>query len=60
MKNTQEFLNTLTHQEKVNLAFQLIDYIAEELYSDGNIITIVTNEYTTEEDEDNLLITQTK
>jgi uridylate kinase len=60
MKNTQEFLNTLTHQEKVNLAFQLIDYIAEELYSDGNIITIVTNEYTTEEDVDNLLITQTK
>jgi uridylate kinase len=60
MKNTQEFLNTLTHQEKVNLAFQLIDYIAEELYSDGNIITIVTNEYTTEEDVENLLITQTK
>jgi uridylate kinase len=60
MKNTQEFLNTLTHQEKVNLAFQLIDYIAEELYSDGNIITIVTNEYTTEENVDNLLITQTK
>jgi uridylate kinase len=58
MKNTQEFLNTLTHQEKVNLAFQLIDYIAEELYSDGNIITIVTNEYTTEEDVENLLITE--
>jgi hypothetical protein len=49
MKKTQEFLNTLTHQEKVNLAFQLIDYIAEELYCDGDSITIVTNEYTTEE-----------
>ena len=49
MNKTQEFLDTLTHQEKVNLAFQLIDYIAEEIYSVRDTITIVTNEYPTEE-----------
>jgi len=60
MNKTQEFLETLTHQEKVNLAFQLIDYIAEEIYSVRDTITIVTNEYPTEENVDNLLTTETK
>jgi hypothetical protein len=49
MKNTQEFLNTLSHQEKVNLTFQLMDYISEKMYVSGDTITIVTNEYSTEE-----------
>jgi hypothetical protein len=49
MDKTQEFLNTLTHQEKVNLTFQLMDYISEKMYVSGDTITIVTNEYSTEE-----------
>jgi hypothetical protein len=52
MEKTQEFLNTLTYQEKVNLAFQLMDYISEKMYVNGDTITIVVNEYSTEEDEE--------
>jgi hypothetical protein len=52
MEKTQEFLNTLTYQEKVNLAFQLMDYISEKMYVSGDTITIVVNEYSTEEDEE--------
>ena len=44
-----EFLKTLSHQEKVNLTFQLMDYISEKMYVSGDTITIVTNEYSTEE-----------
>ncbi len=47
--NTEKFLENLTHQEKVNLAFRLMDYIAIELYSSGNEITIITDEYTDDE-----------
>ena len=44
--DTEQFLEKLTHQEKVNLAFRLMDYIAIEMISSGNEITIITDEYT--------------
>ena len=40
----EKFLENLTHQQKVELAFQLIDYIATEMYVSGDTITIVTKE----------------
>ena len=43
--DTEELLNTLTHREKVLLAFQLIDYISTEMKVTGDTITIVTPEY---------------
>ena len=46
----EEFLNQLTHQQKVNLGFRLMDYLSEQVHVDGNTITIVTNEYQTDED----------
>jgi len=40
----EKFLDNLTHQQKVELAFQLMDYIATEMYLSGDTITIVTKE----------------
>jgi hypothetical protein len=43
MKKIETLLNKLTEEEKVNLAFQLIDYISDEMVVKGNTITITTN-----------------
>jgi hypothetical protein len=40
----EEFLDNLTHQQKVGLAFQMMDYISTEMYISGDTITIVTKE----------------
>jgi hypothetical protein len=40
----EEFLDNLTHQQKVRLAFQMMDYISTEMYISGDTITIVTKE----------------
>jgi len=40
----EKFLDNLTHQQKVELAFQLMDYICTEMYISGDTITIVTKE----------------
>ena len=45
---TQEFLNNLTHDQKVELAFQLMDYISTEMTMSGDKITIITSEYLAE------------
>jgi len=44
MDKIEMLLNTLTEQEKVNLAFQLMDYISDEMVVNGNQITITTNQ----------------
>jgi hypothetical protein len=43
MKKIETLLNKLTEEEKVNLAFQLMDYISDEMVVKGNTITIRTN-----------------
>jgi len=43
MKKIETLLNKLTEEEKVNLAFQLMDYISDEMVVNGNTITITTN-----------------
>jgi hypothetical protein len=43
MKKIETLLNKLTEEEKVNLAFQLMDYICDEMVVNGNTITITTS-----------------
>jgi hypothetical protein len=43
MKKIETLLNKLTEEEKVNLAFQLMDYISDEMVVKGNTITITTS-----------------
>lgn len=45
MKKIETLLNKLTEEEKVNLAFQLMDYISDEMVVKGNTITITTNKF---------------